>query len=499
MSYKGLQRGAWTASRSSPEEGHRQPSVTSDLQMGDSGEDICSWSAQEQRRRLLQQDVSAVEIVDAHLRRIDLLDRELNLFCFVYEDEARQEARNLDQALVRGDEPRPLHGLPYALKDFTPTAGRTTTLGSVAFRDWIPAEDPPVVERLRDAGGILIGKTTTAELAHSSFTRSKLWGVSRNPIDPSRTTGGSSGGSAGAVAAKMVPLAEGSDAGGSVRIPAACCGVVGFKPSHGRIPMHSTGNDYEQIFHHGPIARTVDDCALMFSVMQGPDDRDPLSCEHPAQLPPRLAGDVSGLKVGVTVDLGFYDVHPEVETNTTRIADGLAADGAIVEAVDLAWTRAVNDGWVDYWSVALAAMYGKVADRHGQDMEPSLLRLISRGRSISALDFKRLDQLRTQQWAVLREVLSTHDVLLCPTLAIPVPAAEECADSYRTVSREGRLASFEMTCPFNFVPQCPVISVPSGASSDGLPTAVQLVGRRYADVTVLEAASAVERRGPGGR
>jgi Asp-tRNA(Asn)/Glu-tRNA(Gln) amidotransferase A subunit family amidase len=437
-----------------------------------------------------------VEVVDACLERIQRLNEELNLFCFVYADEARAAARAAESAVARGADLGPLAGVPYALKDFTPTKGRITTLGSRLFRDWAPDFDPPVVERLRRAGGILVGKTTTPEFAHSGFTSSPLWGISRNPWDPTRTPGGSSGGSAGAVAAGMVPLAEGSDAGGSIRIPASFCGVVGFKPSHGRVPMHVTANDFEQIFHLGPLARTVADCALMFFVMEGPDERDPLS------LVPGLAESrptdppVAGLRLGLSVDLGYYDIAPEVEANTRAAAAAFAELGAEVTEVDLGWNKDINRAWLDYWSVAIAALYGERAEGAWELVDPEVRALIERGRSLGAVELKRIEQLRTRQWAAIRPVLQTHDALLCPTTSVEAPAAEQKELSYRRAAAPGRFGGYELTCPFNFIAQCPVISVPSGLTSQGLPTGLQIVGRRYDDVTVLGLAAALERARP---
>jgi Asp-tRNA(Asn)/Glu-tRNA(Gln) amidotransferase A subunit family amidase len=460
-------------------------------------DELCRLPATELALRVRAGQVAVTDVIDAHLQRVAAFNPALNALCFVYEDEARQRAIAADDAVARGDDLGSLHGVPYALKDFTPTKGKRTTRGSYLFEHCVPDFDPPLVERLHAAGAILIGKSTTSELAHSSFTRSRLWGTSRNPWDPARTPGGSSGGSAAAVAAGLVPIAEGSDAGGSVRIPASCCGVVGFKPSHGRIPMYATGNDFEQIFHFGPIARTVADVLAMFDVLEGPDDRDPLSVVPGLARPLQADVALRHLRVGLSVDLDYYRVDEDVARNTASVANLLADLGADVEEVHLGWDRSINDAWATHWAVALATLYGEPARGRAEVMDPELLALIDRGRQVSGIELKQVDLVRTWQWERLRAVFDRCTVLVCPTIAVQVPPAEGLADSdFEASTPAGRFAGLEMTSPFNLVPQCPVISVPSGFSRDGLPTGAQIVGRRYDDLTVLGVAAAVEGARP---
>ena len=463
-------------------------------------EDLVWRTATELASRIREREVSPVEVVDAHLERISALNEALNHFCLVIADEARRAARASEQAMMRGADLGLLHGVPYALKDFTPTRGLTTTLGSRAYSQWVPDHDAPVVERLRAAGGILLGKTLTPEFAYSGFTHSPLWGVARNPWDRARNTGGSSGGSAGAVAAAMVPLAEGSDAGGSIRIPASFCGVVGFKPSLGRIPFHLTPNDFDPIWHVGPIARSVGDVATMFAVMQGPDERDPLSVVARAggmeSIASALAVEPEDMRLALSVDLGYYDIDPEVEANTRAAVEALRAVGAEVNEVDLDWSAAINRAWSQHWNVALAALYGDVAAEHREVMDPEVVAMIEEGQRTNAVDLKRTELLRSRQWEALRPVLEDHHALLCPTTAVTAPAAETTEAGYRRAAPSGRYAGYELACPFNFIGQCPVVSVPSGISSAGLPTGLQIVGRRLDDLTVLRIAGALERVRP---
>src|SRR5216683_4044669 len=241
-------------------------------------------SAVDLGRIIATRTVSPVEVVSNALSRIDEVNPKLNCFCFIWRDEALEAAHSAAQAIARGEAVGPLHGVPVALKDTTPTAGHRTTLGSYTHENWIPDRDAYIVGALRRAGAIIIGKTTTPEFAHTLVTDSPLWGVTRNPWNLERTPGGSSGGSGAAVASGCVPLAEGTDMGGSVRIPAAWCGLVGLKPSFGRIPLDFLPTQFDTIQHFGPLARTVDDARLFLSVAQGPSERDVMSLAPPLNL-----------------------------------------------------------------------------------------------------------------------------------------------------------------------------------------------------------------------
>jgi Asp-tRNA(Asn)/Glu-tRNA(Gln) amidotransferase A subunit family amidase len=436
--------------------------------------------------------LSPVELVDASLRRIDEVNPRVNAFCAVYADEARAEARRAEQAVVSGTQLGALHGLPIAIKDFTPLRGKVTTRGSAALRDWIPQCDPVIVERLRSAGAIILGRTTTSELAFSSFTDSLLHGITRNPCDPARTPGGSSGGSAVAVATGCVALAEGTDMGGSVRIPAALCGIVGFKPSLGRIPMDILPTVFDSISHFGPLARCVDDAALFTSVAHGPDDRDIQSLMDRLRFEIPLQRDAGGKRIALSADLGFFAVDGEVRRNLCHAADALRERGFVVQEVDLGWTREVTDAWFAYWAVAQAASFGHLLDSFREAMDPELVRLMDKGLAMGAVDFKRLETVRTRQWHSLARVFADHEALLCPTTAVPAPPVGMDDSDFDWSDEAGRYHGLDMTCPFNNVGQCPAISVPSGRTAAGLPTGAQLVGRRYQDVELLQTAAALE-------
>ncbi|HET8727678.1 MAG TPA: amidase family protein, partial [Alphaproteobacteria bacterium] len=319
-----------------------------------------------------------------------------------------------------------------------------------------------------------------------------LWGVTRNPWDLSRTPGGSSGGAGVAVATGCVPLAEGTDMGGSVRIPAALCGVVGLKPSLGRIPMDILPSAFDFLSHFGPLARTVEDAALFLSVTEGPDPRDAISQAMPplGTWPP---GGIEGLRLALSVDLGYQAVHPEVESNLRAAASALRDLGAEVEEVDIGWTEEIDLVWEDYWSVFQAAFFGHHLEEWRDRMDPDVVAYIEHGRTLGAVAYKRLEIARTRFWAKLSAVLDRADALICPTCAKPAPRlrGEPVA-----VAEDEIPGGVTMTSPFNLFGRCPVLSLPTGFTSRGLPTALQIVGRPHDDAGVLGIGRALEGARP---
>jgi Asp-tRNA(Asn)/Glu-tRNA(Gln) amidotransferase A subunit family amidase len=441
--------------------------------------------------RIRAGELSPVALIDASLARIDEVNPRLNAFCAVYREEARARAHECETMVRHGARLGPLHGLPVAIKDFTPIAGKLTTRGSHVFADWVPNSNPVIVERLIGAGAIIIGKTTMPEFGYSSFTSSPLWGITRNPRDPTRTSGGSSGGSAVAVATGCVSLAEGTDMGGSVRIPASFCGIVGLKPALGRIPMDILPTVFDSISHFGPLARTVDDAALFLSVTQGPDDRDIQSLPD-LQIPVPVPRGVRGLRIALSVDLGYYRVDAEVAGRVREAANALAGAGALVEQVGLTWSRDINDAWARYWEVFLAACFGHYVAEHRSRMDPHLVELIERGFETTAVEFKRLEEVRTRQWQSLAAVFRGYDALICPTMARPAPSADMWDGDFGQTDRDGRYDGLDMTCPFNLVPQCPALSLPVGTTREGLPVGFQFIGHRFDDLSVLRMGATLE-------
>jgi len=458
--------------------------------------DLCALPATEQARLVRAREVSPVDLVEASLARIEAVNPALNAFCFTFPDEARARAREAEAAVMRGGALGPLHGLPVAFKDFTPTKGHRTTRGSFCFENWVADVDPVIVRRFKAAGAIVVGKTTTPEFAHAGFTVSPLWGATGNPWDPARSSGGSSGGAGVAATTGCVALAEGADMGGSVRIPAALCGCVGLKPSLGRIPMDILPFTFDDMSHFGPLARTIDDAALFLHVAEGPDDADIQSQVRPVPLPERFDTDLRGLRIALSPGLGLYATEPEVEANLRATAEVLEQAGAVVEETDFAVTAEMVWAWGDWWGVYQAAAFGHLLPEWRDRMDAPVVRLIEAGQRMGAVEFKRIETLRTELWRRLAAVLADHHALICPTMARGAPPNAERDDNFEKLGPDGQMEGLDMTGLFNMTGQCPALSVPSGMTSAGLPTAVQIVGRRFDDPLVMRIGAAIEARRP---
>lgn len=458
--------------------------------------DLCYMPAIELAHRIAVGELSPVKVIDNSLARIDEVNPELNCFCFTYPDEALEKAHAAERAIANGMQLGPLHGVPIAIKDLTPTKGKTTTMGSRVHEHWVPDRDAAIVEKLIGAGAIMVGKTTTPEFAYSSYTESPLWGITRNPWNRERSPGGSSGGSAAAVASGCVPLAEGSDMGGSVRIPAALCGIVGLKPSFGRIPFEILPSQFDSLSHFGPLARTVADAALFLSVAQGPDERDIQTLKPALDVPIPPPAEVTGLKLALSVDLGYYALDDDVSANTLAAAEALSEAGASVSEVELGWTREINDAWYAHWGVYLATFFGDWLAEWRDRMDPNVVKLMDAGFAMSAVDFKKIEFVRTKQWQKLAPILVEYDALLCPTMALPANPVGGHDEVEERPNKGGRYQGYDMTEMFNLVSQCPVLSVPSGFTHNGLPTGLQIVGRRFDDLGVLRIGAALERTRP---
>ncbi len=453
--------------------------------------DLAYKSAVELADLIRGREISPREVIRHSLERIADVNPALNCFCFVFGDEALDKARDAERAVMEGKRLGPLHGVPVAIKDLTPTRGKRTTMGSRIHEHWVPDHDAIVVERLMGAGAIMVGKTTTPEFAHTFVTESPLWGVTRNPWHRDHTPGGSSGGSAAAVATGCVPIAEGSDMGGSVRTPASFCGLVGLKPSFGRIPFEIFPSVFDQTCHFGPLSRTIDDAALFLKVAQGPDERDMQSLPEGPDISIPVSADVRGLKIAYSNDLGYCAIDAEVEANLCVVVDALRDQGAEVREVDPGLTHRFEEaGWA-HWDAYYATLLADLLPQWRDMMDPRLVQIAERGLAMSATDLKRLEFVQTELWQKLLPILSAHQALICPTTALPAPRLGDTEFGY--VDEAGRYRGLELTFPFNLVSRCPALAVPSGFTAAGLPTSVQIVGRRFDDLGVLRVGAAVEK------
>ncbi len=463
--------------------------------------DLCFTPATELAALIRARRLSPVELVEALLARIDLLNPQLNAYCTVTAEAARQEARAAEEAVMRtargsGGELGPLHGVPCSIKDVTYTKGVRTTLGSKLYEHYVPNEDAPVVERLKAAGAIVLGKTCTPELGWKGATDSPLFGITRNPWNLERTAGGSSGGAAAAVAAGLGPLATGTDGAGSIRIPSSFCGIVGHKPSFGLVPYYPP-SAAELVAHIGPMTRTVRDTALMLDVMSGPDDRDRNSL--PVTGGAYLAaceGSVRGLRVAWSADLGFAPIEPEVRRIAEQAARRIAGLGCQVDDASPGFADpAQTIGMLFYCGVA-----GRVVSQPAgwRDLvDPGLVRIVDEYRTRTAYDLAQALADRNALWATVRSFFERFDLLLTPTMPLPAfPVGKDFPDAIDGQLRT-HLTWTPFTYPFNLTGQ-PALTVPCGWTSDGLPVGLQIVGRRLDDATVLRAAAAFEAAAPWG-
>lgn len=458
--------------------------------------DILALSATNLARHIKARSVSVEEVVQASLNRIQQVQQSFNAFTEIYADHSLDAARAADRTLRQGANDLPMFGLPITIKDFTPTRGQLTTRGSKTLAQSRGQFDPIIVQRLKHAGAIVVAKTTTPEFAYSSFTQSPLWGVTCNPWNPAHTPGGSSGGAAVTVVTGAVTLAEGTDMGGSVRIPAALSGCVGLKPSKGRIPMDITDTVFDHISHFGPLARNVEDIALFLRATEGADERDIQSQIFPTPLPTQLRTDAKGLKIAVSADLGMYHVAPDVRQNLDRSVAALRDAGATVEWVDLNWPASYATEWFTYWCVYLAAQFGHLLATDRALMDPELVKLLEQGLRTDAVSIERGGILRTRQWHAMAQLFETHDALICPTMAQSAPLTTAIDSDFDAFDDMGRLMGLDMTAVFNNVSVCPAIAVPNWSLDDGLPTSVQIIGRRFDDPTVLRIAACLEHQMP---
>lgn len=460
---------------------------------------LCWTPAIELARMVRTRQVSPLELTDAVLERIDRLNPRLNAYCTIVADQARQAAREAEAAVMRKDALGPLHGVPYSLKDLTPTRGIRTTMGSRIFEHHVPEEDAALVERLRAAGGILLGKTNTPEFGCKPFTDNRIFGATRNPWALDRSCGGSSGGAAAAVAAGLGPLAEGSDLAGSIRHPAAWCGVVGFKPSQGRVPRYPSSAAWNPMSAHGPIARTVADAALMFSVMVGPDARDPLALPHTGEDWARCVSDpdVKGLRVAWTPDLGgAAPVDPTVAALCERAAVGTFERlGCPVEPASPEIGNILEPFLALNAAVRIAAV-GRYLNEWRNEMDPILVRRLDVGYSLTPAQIGQAEVERSTYHQRLRRFFERYDLLLCPTTATAAtPLGEPLPREIGGRPISQHLEALILTFAFNFSPH-PAITVPCGQTSDGLPVGLQIVGGWRQDATVLRAAAAYEAAAP---
>jgi amidase len=460
-------------------------------------DELCFTPATRLVTLIRKRQVSPLEVVRAVLARIERVNPALNAYCTVAADQALAAARAATRALTRGTTLGPLHGVPVSIKDLTPTRGIRTTWGSKIFEDHVPEEDGLVVTRLKAAGAIVIGKTNTPEYGAGANTFNAVFGATRNPWNPALTCGGSTGGGAVALATGMAPLAQGSDLGGSLRIPAAFCGVVGLRPSPGLVPVHPVQTAWDAYSVQGPMARTVADLALMLRVIAGPDARSPIS--YPVDAVAFTAAvkrpDLRGARIAWSVGLGVTPVDDEIERVAAGAIPILRRLGARVDEAHPDF-----DGLLE---IVLASRGFSMVARHAEKlpkwrdvMQENLVKNVEYGLGLSASDVARAERLRTELWERVRRFQERYDFIVTPTTAVPpFPVETIYPRKINGVPMQNYIQWVLLTYAFTVV-GLPAISVPCGFTRDGLPVGLQIAGRWHDDARVLRAAAAFEAAAP---
>jgi len=462
-------------------------------------EEIWRQSGAEQARLIKQGDVSPMDVLDASLQRIEALDSELNAFCVLDEDGAKEAARDAERAVENDEDLGLLHGVPVGIKDLINVEGMRTTYGSKLYEDFVPERDSVTVSRIREEGGIILGKTNAPEFGYQGITDNAVYGKTHNPWDTSKTPGGSSGGSGAALAAGMVPFALGSGGGGSIRIPSSFCGLHGMKASFGRVPLFPEHRDpnlpganaWKSVEHIGPMARTVEDSALLLEVIAGPHhmDRHSLPNDETDYLGATEAPDISDLDVAYSQDWGFTAVDPVVREITADAARRFEDLGCTVDEADPGFPDAE-----EAWTATVAGSTDlkelrKALYEHAGDMEPTLIDILET--EWTAMDFTEAYKVRQEVNMKMRRFTEEYDLILTPTLAVPPFSAESAGPT----TIEGRQVSpfhwLEFAFTINLTGQ-PAATVPAGWTDEGLPVGLQIIGGHLNDEHVLAASAAYE-------
>jgi len=459
-------------------------------------EDLCWLSAAELASAIKRKRFSPVEVVRAVLAQIERLNPTLNAFVTVTVEQALKDARAAERALMKkGATLGPLHGVPFSTKDLVITKGIRTTFGTRLYADNVPTEDAPIVARLRAAGAIQLGKTNTPTLGWLGATHNLLFGPTRNPWNTDCTPGGSSGGAGAAVAAGMGPLAIGTDAGGSIRIPASFSGIYGLKPSFGRIPIYPPSAAWS-ISHLGPMTRTVTDAALMLNVCAGPDDRDQYSLPaEKVDYVKALKGSLQGQRVAWAADLGFSKaIDPEVKAVCEKAAKRFREFGCRVEEVKPNWPSPQEDWEITFSGSLATRLAPALADRRA-DLEPGLATIIDTALSWGPTKYIQawFDRLAWNEH--VQRLFEKYTLLLTPTLPCRPFAAELDHPPEIAGTPVERYEWIPFTFPFNLTGN-PAASAPCGFTTEGLPIGLQIVGQRFDDATVLRASAAFEQAHP---
>ncbi len=455
--------------------------------------ELCFKTAAELVTLVRRREVSVVEVLQAHLQQIERVNPKVNAICTLVADQAMEQATRADEALAQGESPGPLCGLPIAIKDLVDTKGIRTTYGSPIYADWIPSQDALLVQRLKAAGAIVIGKTNVPEFGAGSNTFNPVFGITRNPYDLGSTCGGSSGGGAVALACGMTPIADGSDLGGSVRNPPNFNNVVGLRPSPGRIPRYPSEQPWNTLSVLGPMARTVSDTALLLSVMAGPDARDPISIsESPERFLEPLERTFDGCRIAWSPDLGQFPVQKVVTDVIEGALPRFAELGCEIEEGHPDFS-----GAADIFQVLRAHgfAHGMANDlkRDRELMKDTVIWNIEQGLKLTALEVARAQAARGALYQRVHRFFERYDFLLLPvSQVVPFPVEVEWVQEIDGIEM-GTYIDWMQSCSFITLTGHPAMSVPCGFTSDGLPVGIQIVGRYRGESELLKLAHAFEQ------
>jgi amidase len=456
--------------------------------------DLCFLSAVEMARLIRAKKLSAREALAEHLKQIERVNPKVNAIVTLAPEMAAEAAAKADEMQARGkDKLGPLHGLPVAHKDLFETRGIRTTFGSPIYKDYVPTADDIVVERMRRAGAIVIGKTNTPEFGSGSQTFNKVFGATRNPYDLTKTCGGSSGGAAVALACGLVPVATGSDTGGSLRNPAAFCNVAGFRPSPGRVPNPKAAFAWSTLSTSGCLGRSVADLAFALSAIAGPDSRAPLSIEEPGELLARpLDRNFKGVRVAWFKDLGGTPFDPRVRTVVDAHRRTFESLGCIVEQAEPDFAPAeIAFRILRAWNTANS--YGTLLGQHPDAFKDTLRGEIEEGLRLTGTDVARAETAHGQLWRSFQKFLEKYEYFVLPTTQLPAFDVNTPWPTEIAGVKFGNYIDWMKSCWYISATGNPAASVPGGFTPEGLPVGVEIVGRANADFSVLQLAHAFEQ------
>jgi amidase len=455
--------------------------------------DVCFLSAVEMASLIRRKKLSAREVMAAHLKQIDRVNPKVNAIVTLIADQATENARKADEAQARGASLGPLHGLPVVHKDLFDTAGVRTTYGSRILKDNVPKQDAIIVERIAKAGAISVGKSNTPEFGAGSQTFNEVFGATRNPFDPTKTCGGSSGGAAVSLACGMVPIADGTDSGGSLRNPAAFCNIVGMRPAPGRVATAAQGNAWATLSVNGPMARSVADVALLLSAIAGPDPRCPISIgETGARFAGNLERSFKGARVAWFKDMGGIPFDPRILKIVNAQRKVFESLGCIIEEAEPDWTGA-HEGYDILRAWGYAASQGEYVRLHRDLVKDTVIWEVERGLKLSGDDVARGHALRSRAWDRMRVFQEKYEYFITPTTQV-LPF--DIQQPYPTEIEGVKMATYvewQKSCILISALENPALSVPCGFTGEGLPVGLQIVGRHRDEWSVLQLAHAFEQ------